>query len=60
MIDTEPTHIAAEGLDKIIPRIAKLCSPVKERLILDVGCGFGTISSTSKYLRHETFWIGLL
>jgi len=40
----EREHLVAEGLDILIPRIAKLCSRVKQGSILDVGCGFGTIS----------------
>jgi ubiquinone/menaquinone biosynthesis C-methylase UbiE len=44
MIASEQAHIVAEGTDILIPRIAKLCSPIEEGLMLDVGCGFGTIS----------------
>jgi methionine biosynthesis protein MetW len=44
MISAEQTHIVAEGMDRLIPCIAKICSPAKKGLMLDVGCGFGTVS----------------
>lgn len=44
MIDAEQKHVAAEGLDILIPHIAKLCSRTYGGLILDVGCGFGIVS----------------